>query len=83
MKGYDRLLQYAADNPDIHFIAIWKWEMEATRMEGASNFVQIPQVQINELLNAADFFYFNELFKFILYGRMGSYGIRYPICASW
>ncbi len=56
MKGYDRLLQYAADNPDIHFIAIWKWEMEATRMEGASNFVQIPQVQINELLNAADFF---------------------------
>lgn len=56
MKGYDRLLMYASQHPEMHFICIWKWEPEATRMEDASNFVQIPQAQINELLNAADIF---------------------------
>lgn len=56
MKGYDRLLRYASENPDVHFIAIWKWQMEATPMKNATNFVQIPQLQINELLNAADYF---------------------------
>jgi hypothetical protein len=56
MKGYAELLQYVADNPCTHWIVIWKWDSEAMPMKGASNFVQIPKQQINELLNAADFF---------------------------
>lgn len=56
MKGYSILLKYAADNPKIHWIIVWKWEREAMPMNEASNFIQIPQIQINELLNAADFF---------------------------
>lgn len=56
MKGYSTLLKYAADHPDIYWICVWKWEPEAMPMNGASNFIQIPQIQINELLNAADFF---------------------------
>jgi hypothetical protein len=56
MKGYSELLKYAGDNPHIHWIIIWKWDKEAMPMKGASNFIQIPQNQINELLNVADFF---------------------------
>lgn len=56
MKGYDELLKYASNHPEIHWIVIWKWEQETLRMKGASNFVQIPQQQISELINAADFF---------------------------
>jgi len=56
MKGYSTLLKYASDNPNIHWIIIWKWEMEAMPMKGASNFIKIPQQQCNELLNASDFF---------------------------
>lgn len=56
MKGFDELLKYASKNPDIYWICIWKWEMEATRMDNALNFVQIPQEQIAELVNCADFF---------------------------
>jgi hypothetical protein len=56
MKGYSKLLKYASDNPHIYWIIIWKWDGESMPMKGASNFIKIPQVQINELLNAADFF---------------------------
>ncbi len=56
MKGYDLLLKYASEHPDIHWILIWKWEREALPMIGASNFIQIPQAQIAELMNCADFF---------------------------
>ena len=56
MKGYDRLLTYASQNPNTHFVLIWKWQMEAMPMKNATNFVQIPQKQINELLNASDYF---------------------------
>ena len=55
MKGYDILLRYAAANPGIHWILVWKWEMEESPMKGASNFTCIPQHQICELVNAADF----------------------------
>ncbi|GHV90777.1 hypothetical protein AGMMS50268_12800 [Spirochaetia bacterium] len=56
MKGYAELLKYASENPAIYWIVIWKWEREAMPMDGASNFIKISQEQINELLNAADFF---------------------------
>lgn len=56
MKGYSELLKYASEHPEIHWIVIWKDEGQSMTMKGASNFIQLPQVQINELLNAADFF---------------------------
>jgi glycosyltransferase involved in cell wall biosynthesis len=56
MKGYDILLRYASEHPDIHWILIWKWEMEESPMVGASNFTCVPQEQICELTNSADFF---------------------------
>lgn len=56
MKGYDALVQYARENPHIHWIVIWKWEMEAGNLVGAHNYVKIPQTMIAELMNAADFF---------------------------
>lgn len=56
MKGYDVLVQYARENPDIHWVAVWKWKMESGHLPGANNYVKIPQTMIAELMNAADFF---------------------------
>ena len=56
MKGYGELLKFASEHPDIHWIIVWKWKMEALPMKNATNFIKIPQARINELLNAADFF---------------------------
>lgn len=56
MKGYADLLKYSAENRDVFWINIWKWDREAAYMENARNFTQIPQEQIAELINAADFF---------------------------
>lgn len=56
MKGVSSFLEYAASNPEIEWIVIWKWEMEKLNLENVHNFVQIPQLEINELYNAADFF---------------------------
>ncbi|MBN2183274.1 MAG: hypothetical protein JW715_15290 [Sedimentisphaerales bacterium] len=56
MKGYSRLQKYAAENPDIHWIIVWKQQSEASYMEGAENFVLVPQDVLVELINAADFY---------------------------
>ena len=56
MKGFSKVIEYAAMHPEIYWILIWKWEKESLLIENCSNYVQIPQSQINELLNAADFF---------------------------
>lgn len=56
MKGFTKLMEYASLNPEIYWVLIWKWEKEALIVENSSNFIQIPQTQINELLNAGDFF---------------------------
>ena len=56
MEGFSELLKYARNNPDIFWIIIWKWQKEALEMPNAINFVQIPQQQISELINSADFF---------------------------
>lgn len=56
MKGFPALLEFARENPDIYWIIIWKWEMEAGFMAGAKNFVKVPQQDLCELINAADFF---------------------------
>lgn len=56
MKGVTKLLEYAALNPDIEWVIIWKWEMEELKIDNAHNFVKIKQAQVCELLNAADFY---------------------------
>lgn len=56
MKGVTKFLEYASLHPDIEWITVWKWKMEELKIENVHSFVQIPQSQINELLNAADFF---------------------------
>lgn len=56
MKGFSKVMEYASLHPEIYWILIWKWEKESLLIENSSNYVQIPQTQINELLNAGDFF---------------------------
>ncbi|MEG2379087.1 MAG: hypothetical protein RSB77_02585 [Bacilli bacterium] len=56
MKGFSNVIKYAALNPDIEWILIWKWEREALEIENAHSYVQIPQNEICELLNCADLF---------------------------
>jgi len=56
MKGVSKLLEYAALNPEIEWIVVWKWEAEELKMDNVHSFTKIKQEQICELLNAADFF---------------------------
>ena len=56
MKGYPDLLEYAAENPDIYWIVVWKWQQESTQLflEG-KEFTKIPQRQLSELHSCSDF----------------------------
>jgi glycosyltransferase involved in cell wall biosynthesis len=56
MKGFAELLRYASVHPEVYWIIVWKWEQEAAVLEGASNFVRVPQGTLCELINAADVF---------------------------
>lgn len=56
MKGFSTLIKYAKDNPEIHWIVVWKWEKEACHLLGASNFVKVKQESLAELHSCADFF---------------------------
>ena len=59
MKGWDKFINYKNSNPNIFWIIIWK-----TRNSRPSNlnlndcieFIQVPQIILNELFNCADFF---------------------------
>jgi glycosyltransferase involved in cell wall biosynthesis len=63
MKGFSELLKYASLNPEIYWIIVWKWEMEAGELEGASNFIKVSQNTLCELINAADFMLFTSRLK--------------------
>jgi len=56
MKGISKFLEYAALNPEIEWVVVWKWEMEELKIKNTHSFVKIRQEQICELLNASDFF---------------------------
>ena len=56
IKGLDNLLKYASENSDIYWIIIWEFKEEALEIPNSSNYIQIPQHQISELINCADFF---------------------------
>lgn len=56
MKGFDLLRSYAAQNPDIHWVVVWKWSAEAGNLSGAINLTTVSQQALSELMNTADFF---------------------------
>ena len=56
MKGFDRLKDYAAQNPDVYWILVWKSQGEAAPVVGASNHILVPQQKLAELMSCADFF---------------------------
>ncbi len=56
MKGFSQLLEYGQQNPEVHWVIVWKQQSEAGDLPGASNFVHVPQETLCELLNTADFF---------------------------
>jgi glycosyltransferase involved in cell wall biosynthesis len=60
MKGFVELLNYASLHPEIYWIVVWKWEPEAGILQGASNFIKVPQETLVELINAADFYLFTS-----------------------
>ncbi len=55
MKGFQNLVPFANNNPDIHWIIVWKQPHEASYFAGASNFTLVPQQTLCELMNCADF----------------------------
>lgn len=56
MKGFDRLLEWKRDNPDVYWIIVWKQKSEAGHLDGATNRIQVQQNELSELMNCADFF---------------------------
>jgi glycosyltransferase involved in cell wall biosynthesis len=56
MKGFQNLINYKNENPDIYWIIVWKQRGESSNLLGHSNFTQISQQQLSELLNCTDFF---------------------------
>jgi hypothetical protein len=55
MKGFSNLLEYASRNSGVFWLVVWKWEPEAGALEGAMNFVKVPQKMLADLINASDF----------------------------
>jgi glycosyltransferase involved in cell wall biosynthesis len=55
-KGPDQLQEWMRNNPDVHVIAVWTYRRFSASLEGASNFVQVSQAQLVELMNCADAF---------------------------
>jgi glycosyltransferase involved in cell wall biosynthesis len=56
MKGFQKLLQYKNNNPDIHWIVAWKQQGQNGHLEGHSNYTHVNQSVLAELMGCADFF---------------------------
>lgn len=57
MKGFEKVLQYSHDHPDIYWIIVWKQAQGAVGVLGPhKTFVKVPQETLAELMSAADFF---------------------------
>ncbi len=63
MKGFSKVLDYAAKHPDIHWIIVWKWEHEAGHLPGAHNFTKVSQETLCELMNCSDFILFSGMLR--------------------
>ena len=54
MKGFDRLVQYSENNPDIFWIIVWKQHGDNGNIPSSiphTSFIHITQQTINELMN--------------------------------
>lgn len=56
MKGFQNLQKYAKENPEIHWVIVWKTPFERSLLHGATEYCYIPQEHISELMNCSDFF---------------------------
>jgi glycosyltransferase involved in cell wall biosynthesis len=63
MKGFAFLLEYARQNPDLHWVTICKTAHESVVMPGATSFVHVDQQTLCELINTGDFFLSTSLLK--------------------
>ncbi|MBP1927930.1 glycosyltransferase involved in cell wall biosynthesis [Methanolinea mesophila] len=63
MKGYDRVLEYAKNHPDIYWIIVWKWDLESDNFSGGHNFIKVNQETLSELMNCANFILFTGLLR--------------------
>jgi glycosyltransferase involved in cell wall biosynthesis len=54
MKGSQNMIQYAKDNPNIYWIIVWYTDIAKLEING-QQFYNIPQKQMPELMNCADF----------------------------
>jgi len=55
MKGFQNLLKFKQDNPQYHYICVWKTPGEATLLEGFSNHILVKQEILSELMAASDY----------------------------
>ena len=55
MKGFQNLLVWHSGHPEIRWITVWKQRSQHVHLEGAYNYVHVPQQQLAELMNCADF----------------------------
>lgn len=53
MKGPDRLMKYARENPDVYFITAWK--KQPAQAPKGKVVVRAPQQELAELMNCADY----------------------------
>jgi glycosyltransferase involved in cell wall biosynthesis len=66
MKGFDKLIEYANNNSDIYWVIVWKQESEVGNCPSYiknKQYIKIPQIQINELMNCCDFFLCTSLLR--------------------
>lgn len=62
-KGPHLLKKWAAEHPETHIIAAWTYKQFSSTLPGASNYVQVPQEQLAQLMNCADFFLSTSLLR--------------------
>jgi glycosyltransferase involved in cell wall biosynthesis len=56
MKGFQKLLEHPMRrNPEAQWILVWKSKEEADPQPWAKNFIQVPQITLNELFNCATY----------------------------
>jgi hypothetical protein len=56
MKGFQLLEQYRIQHPDIDWIVVWKDHTEYQTLDWAHTYCQLSQLELSELMSAADFF---------------------------
>jgi glycosyltransferase involved in cell wall biosynthesis len=63
MKGFDLLLKYAGERPEVFWVIVWKTRQDAREarwqfgeLPGFRQYTHVPQESLAELMSAADFY---------------------------